>query len=184
MRNRKMVPVIVLLAVIAVTACAQRRNSQQYDSESDFEIMREGNGIIITGYLGSKTEIRIPPTIQNLPVTGIGEGAFEGHASLTSVTIPNGVTSIGDCAFYLCGGLTSVIIPDSVTNIGFLAFNSCSLTSVTFQGTIPSSTFEEDDYDPTFSGHLRDRFYAIDKENGTPGTYTRPDAESEKWVKK
>ena len=35
-----------------------------------------------------------------------------------SYTIPNSVTSIGDWAFPGCPSLTSVTIPNSVTNIG------------------------------------------------------------------
>ena len=55
-------------------------------------------------------------------VTTVGEDAFFGCTSLTSVTIPDSVTSIGDFAFCGCTSLASVTIPDSVTSIGFEAF--------------------------------------------------------------
>ncbi|MBO5124726.1 MAG: leucine-rich repeat protein [Spirochaetaceae bacterium] len=79
----------------------------------------------------SLTSISIPSS-----VTSIGEAAFSGCSSLTSITIPSeGVKSIGNGAFDGCKSLTSISIPSSVTSIGETAFFGCSsLTSI----TIPS----------------------------------------------
>ena len=75
--------------------------------------------------------------IQN-GVTSVGDDAFDGCTSLTSITIPDSVTSI-DGAFKGCTCLTSVTIPDSVTSIGNYAFSCCtSLTSVTIGNGVTS----------------------------------------------
>jgi hypothetical protein len=138
MKNRKMVLSIVLIVSVAFFACAQ-----QYDAESDFEVSPQdgGKSVVITKYLGSKWEVRIPPRIQGLPVTHIGGGMLGGAFSrknLISVTIPNSVTNIGDYAFS-ANQLTSVTIPNGVTHIGQGAFNyNKQLISVTISNTVTS----------------------------------------------
>ena len=72
-------------------------------------------------------------------VTTIGNYAFYHCSSLTSVTIGNSVTSIGDGAFYGCSSLTEIVVPDSVTSIGDYAFKDCSsLTSVVIGDSVTS----------------------------------------------
>ncbi len=81
----------------------------------------------------SLTSITIPEGI-----TSIEEWAFESCSSLTSVTIGNSVTSIGNSAFRYCSSLTFITIGNGVTSIERDAFESCSsLTSITCLGTTP-----------------------------------------------
>jgi hypothetical protein len=183
-----------LVALMAVGAFAQ--------TEKDFEVKKtaDGKGIEITKYVGNATVVNIPPTIQNLPVKIIGDEAFNGQMSITSITIPNSVTSIGKNAFANCTFLTSVTIPSSVNTITDRAFFGCSrlasvtigngvyrigtnaflachsLTSVTFQG--PSVTSMDD---KSFAGHgdLHTKYYV-----GKAGTYTKSGSgESAVWTK-
>ncbi len=93
--------------------------------------------VTITGYTGSNSVVTIPGKIAGVPVTGIGDYAFN-FSSVTSVTIPNSVTTIGDDAFS-DSDLTSITIPASVTSIGDFAFYGCSsLIGVYFQGNAPA----------------------------------------------
>ena len=106
------------------------------------ELLFSSDGVEIT-IAGSNPQasgsLVIPNTIDNLPVTSIGNQAFQCCSGLTSVTIGSGVTNIGDGAFSGCSGLTSVSIPNSVTSIGYQAFSGCSgLTSVTIGNSVTS----------------------------------------------
>lgn len=68
-------------------------------------------------------------------ITSIGYNAFSGCSSLTNITLSSNLASIEQWAFSNCTNLTSITIPSRVENIYPEAFFGCSaLTSVTFQG--------------------------------------------------
>lgn len=47
-------------------------------------------------------------------VTTIGDAAFSGCSSITSVTIPEGVTDIETGSFATCSSLTNITLPSSL----------------------------------------------------------------------
>lgn len=75
-------------------------------------------------------------------VTYIGDYAFRGCTSITSVTMGEHVTKIGTSAFYGCKNCTSITIGENVTSIGSWAFYGCSaMTSLTsLPRKVPSTT--------------------------------------------
>jgi hypothetical protein len=128
--------------VAEVKAAWKRRSAEEsrsatvgdyaFDGCHKLNYVKLGSGAM---FLGSSPcpegPLTIQPTIDGLPVTHIGDGAFSGCSGLISVVIPGSVTSIGSAAFSSCTGLTSIVIPDSVTSIETSAFSGCtSLTAI------------------------------------------------------
>ena len=120
----------------------------------------KGYTVVGIGYC-EDTDLVIPATYRELPVTAIGSKAFESVRSFKSVSIPASVTTIGEYAFASCGvtsvtfatnsqlttvdryaffsssSLQSIALPDGVTTIGEAAFNGCNnITSISIPDSI------------------------------------------------
>ncbi len=92
----------------------------------DFEYTIWDNKVEIKKYKGTDTAVTIPDTIEDLPVTTVGDSVFSGNTTLTSVVIPDSVTRIGYSPFLNCTALTSITIGSGVTSIGANAFSGCT----------------------------------------------------------
>jgi hypothetical protein len=126
---KKNIVFAVLALLLAAAAFAQ--------TEADFtvELTKDSEGVKITKYTGKATAVRIPATIQGMPVREIGTNVFVRIKTITSAVIPEGVTSIGEQAFWGCENLTSVNFPKTLTSIGLKGFAETKLTAVDLSGT-------------------------------------------------
>ena len=135
MKKRIFGIVIVLclvLMLVPTTAFAETSDNFEYT-------VAEGKATITKFNDQTATAVTIPSTIDDYPVTAIGEEAFQDYTSLASVTIPNSVISIGEKAFSHCTSLASVTIPNGVQTIRNSTFVGCtSLASVTIPNSVTS----------------------------------------------
>jgi hypothetical protein len=95
--------------------------------ETQFEYGIFGDVVGIISYSGPGGAVMIPDTIEGLPVVSIGDNAFDGESSITSVVTGSQIDYIGKSAFRDCENLVSVSIPPSITAIGAGAFENCSI---------------------------------------------------------
>ena len=89
----------------------------------DYEITDAG-AVITKGYLAG--DVVLAPTLEGVPVVGIGRSAFNMCFTVTSVVLPETVTDIGEGAFRACKTMTTINIPAGVTSIGDGAFSDCA----------------------------------------------------------
>ncbi len=125
MKKKLGILLLVLGALLIVTYAASAETYEQltYRTYADH--------IEITGCAENAVMLNIPAEIDGLLVTGIGQFAFDGCSSLTSINLPESITSIGNFAFRKCENLISINIPPGVTSIGREAFMYCSgLTNI------------------------------------------------------
>jgi hypothetical protein len=132
-------------------------------SDDNFDYMIIDNEVVINAYKGTATEIEIPSTVKNIPITKISDSVFYNSSvrtEITSVTLPSTVTSLGYNCFRNCSNLTQINLQNvtslgqycfyyctklasidlsNITSLGDYCFQSCSnLTEVTLSDTITS----------------------------------------------
>ena len=108
-------------------AVAAWRGGASEEYEWEVEPSADGKGCVIVSVSPSPSgNLKIPATVNGIPVVGIGYRAFWNMHELWDVRIPDSVMDIGTEAFMDCESLVEVNIPNSVTNIGDRTFADCS----------------------------------------------------------
>ena len=140
--------ILILLILISPFIIAQE--------VTDFELLQNrSGGITIIAYRGTEKNAVIPPVIEGLPVTIVGNRAFF-RKDLSSVTIPDTVVIIEPLAFaannlqsvdisgcasigyeaFAGNRLTSLVLSERLSSIGPRAFINNNLSSVSIPGRI------------------------------------------------
>lgn len=97
------------------------------------------DGVEVTGYTGSQTDVYIPATLGGKPVLKVGDNAFKEMSGLNSVTFSDGIKVIGNDAFNGSTSLVCVLLNEGLVEIGSDVFDGCtSFNSIILYGNITS----------------------------------------------
>ncbi len=95
----------MMLALMKLFAAA----GAEVFTAGDFQYRLLENGTAeITRYAGQAASLEIPAKLDGKTVTSIGDRAFYGCRTLTSVSLPDSVISIGTNPFRYCGALQKI----------------------------------------------------------------------------
>ncbi len=132
-------------------------NGLQFESieETEFQYTVDDTGATVTGYTGQGGAVEIPSMLGGKPVVAIGDNAFNGNETITSVTMPDSVTTIGQRAFYDCKALKQLTLPENLTDIGAYAFSGClGLQNVTLPEKLATIAERAFDYTGLTAIHI------------------------------
>ncbi|MBO5429116.1 MAG: leucine-rich repeat protein [Peptococcaceae bacterium] len=108
-----LIPLLFNVGKETVTSSAKSNTTKKvekkpkYDAEQDYQYTFRGHGVVITGCnLWNRTELRIPPMIQYMPVRDIESGAFKECKNLKKVLLPEHVAYIASDVFVNTENLT------------------------------------------------------------------------------
>lgn len=95
------------------------------DGNFRYSVDDEG-GCTILKYVGTLDKVRIPPAIENRPVTAVADRAFSDCGHVAEVILPETVTRLGEYVFSGCTQLTAYVIPDAITALPEGTFEGCT----------------------------------------------------------
>jgi len=158
--NQIVCGLVLILAVTIIIACSSKSGGKSKIKVSPvkdfkYEWTADRKGICVTAYTGKDANVRVPATIEGLPVVELGspnelfktipiegfqyigeivlpdsitvikEDAFFGSL-FYKITLPKGLKEIPKGAFMGCKNFSAITLPDGIEKIGNTAFSACS----------------------------------------------------------
>lgn len=112
--KRKILSVLLTFCMFAaLVPCTANAEEKKYGEWLSYEVNEDGSGVtIIQCDSSAAVDIVIPEEIDGLPVTAIGDYAFQRCSSITGITIPPSIKKVGSVAFSRSYALKGVYITD------------------------------------------------------------------------
>ncbi len=106
------------------------------DKKSEFEYYSTDDGLVISSYNGTETDLTVPTELNGEKVIGIGNNAFK-EKQITSLVLPQGIIYIGDYAFADCSELKDFTLPINAVFTDKNAFDGCKVKNLTLTDELP-----------------------------------------------
>lgn len=88
-------------------------------------------------YLGNKTTVNVPSTIDGFKVVKVCMSTFKDNSTIQKITFPSTVTELESASFANCSSLREVILPSKIKRISSRTFDWCvSLERITIPSTV------------------------------------------------
>ena len=121
---KKIIPLflVLLLALLLLAGCDafKKKEPTQKTAVTDtfnLELGDDGCWIIDSVTSHAFSNIVIPESYNDIPITTIKKDAFSGCSNITSIRIPKSITYIGSTAFENCSQLSEVYISNKDATI-------------------------------------------------------------------
>lgn len=128
---------MILIAALLMMCLPMATGAAVSETDDGIIYRVEKEEVVVEGFNYAGTVMRIPETIEGMPVRRIAPYACRGNHALTEVRIPGSVREIGEYAFAECKNLMRVGMEEGVEEIGFSAFrDSAALRNVTLPASL------------------------------------------------
>ncbi|MBQ8551201.1 MAG: leucine-rich repeat protein [Clostridia bacterium] len=122
---------VFTLVNASVVFAAGTETEAGIDASALWEWKTYGDGVAMTAYNGTQTDVYIPNKIETedgvtYDVIKLGDELFKGNTGINSATLAEGITEIGASAFEGATSLVCIVSPESLTTIGDGAFKGCT----------------------------------------------------------
>ncbi len=94
-----------------ISSWSDKLESVAVSPETDFTFTVGANGVTLTAYHGDAAEVRVPDTVNGLPVIKLGDEVFRDNTALKILILPDSVTVFGENVLAGCTSLEALSTP-------------------------------------------------------------------------
>ena len=137
--KKVIVSIICILLFVSNLPVMGQNTAPETFSSGDWEYIENKNGITLTKYNGSESNLEIPGELDGKTVTQLEKELFMNNMNLVSVVMPNSITTTGANVFNGCAALKDVKLSTELTAINTGMFRYCiSLEHIMIPFTVTS----------------------------------------------